>query len=320
MIISDLDLYARPQKRVRINRRRWINLLDLGEGGPSVVLCGGDHSTTLVWARVHSKLARDFRVVAYDRAGLGFSDPGPFPRTTPRVVGDLRAALKAAGIAPPYVLVGASNGGFETRWFARHHPEEVVGMVLVDTAADDWTLRQQAAAPSWRPAWKNYLNQLRYVAACARSGALRPGLAEYAQYVPEPNAQLPEALNLQRRDAALTAGYWRTHISECEAIETASALGGPDTRALLGDLPLVVLSAGLRSAPPLPTEEAEAFLATLEAGQDALAALSTRGVRRHVTDSGHNIQIDRPEVVIGAVAEVIALAPTGRQPSTTPPR
>lgn len=308
MAISNLDLYARPQQRVRISRRRWINLLDLGEGGPTVVLCGGDQSTTLVWARVQSELARSFRVVAYDRAGLGFSDPGPFPRTTQRIVGDLRAALQAAGIAPPYVLVGASNGGFETRWFARHHPEEVAGMVLVDTTADDWTLRQQAVAPSWRPAWKNYLNQLRYVAACARSGALRPGLAEYAQYVPQPMVQLPEAVNAHRHDAALTPGYWRTHISECEAIEAASAAGGADTRASLGDLPLVVLSAGVRIAPPLPSEEAQAFLATLEAGQDALAALSSRGVRRRVTDSGHNIQIDRPDAVIAAVAEVVAMA------------
>ena len=310
MANADLDLYARPQKRIRINRRRWINLLDLGEGGPTVVLCGGDRSTTLIWARVQSELARDFRVVAYDRAGLGFSDPGAFPRTTRRIVGDLRAALRAAGIEPPYVLVGASNGGFETRWFARHHPDEVTGMVLVDTTADDWTLRQQAAAPSWRPAWRNYLNQLRYVADCARSGSLRPGLAEYAQYVPQPMAQLPEALNDRRRDEALTPGYWRTHISECEAIEAASAAGGVDTRALLGDLPLVVLSAGVRIAPPLPNDEVRAFLATLEAGQEALVALSTLGVRHCIADSGHNIQIDRPEAVIAAVTEVVAMTGT----------
>ncbi|CAN5368780.1 alpha/beta hydrolase [soil metagenome] len=316
MAVSDLDLYARAQTRVRISPRRWINLLDLGEGGPTVVLCGGDHSTTLIWARVQSELARDVRVVAYDRAGLGFSDLGPFPRTTSRIVGDLRAALTVAGIAPPYVLVGASNGGFEARWFARHHPEEVAGMVLVDSSADDWTLRQQAVAPSWRPAWKNHMNQLRYVAACARSGALRPGLAEYMQYVPQPMAELPEALNAHRRAAALTPGYWRTHISECEAIEAASAAGGAETRALLGDLPLVVLSAGMRVAPPLPTDEAQAFIASIEAGQDALVALSTRGVRRQVADSGHNIELDRPEAVISAVAEVLAmaLASTGPQP------
>ncbi|CAN5892060.1 alpha/beta hydrolase [soil metagenome] len=307
MAVADINLYARPQTRVRISRRRWINLLDLGEGGPTVVLCGGDHSTTLIWARVQPALARDVRVVAYDRAGLGFSDLGPLPRTTARIVDDLRAALTTAGIAPPYVLVGASNGGFEARWFARHHPEEVVGLVLVDTTADDWTLRQQAAAPSWRPAWKNYMNQLRYVAACARSGALRPGLTEYAQHVPQPLAELPEALNAHRRDTALKPGYWRTHISECEAIEATSAAGGPEARALLGDLPLVVLSAGVRTAPPLPTDEAQAFLASLEAGQDALVALSSRGVRRHIADSGHNIQIDRPGAVVAAVAEVIAM-------------
>ena len=316
MAVSNLDLYARPQTRVRISRRRWINLLDLGEGGPTVVLCGGDHSTTLIWAQVQSELARDFRVVAYDRAGLGFSDLGPFPRTTPRIVGDLRAALTIARIAPPYVLVGASNGGFEARWFARRHPEEVAGLVLVDSAADDWTLRQQAAAPSWRPAWKNHMNQLRYVAACAQSGALRPGLAEYAQYVPQPMADLPETLNAHRGDAALTPGYWRTHISECEAIEAASAAGGAETRTSLGDLPLVVLSAGIRVAPPLPTDEAHAFLASQEAGQDALVALSTRAVRRQVADSGHNIQLDRPEAVISAVAEVVAMAiaSTGLRP------
>ena len=72
------------------------------------------------------------RVCQYDRAGMGSSPPGPRPRTSQRMVDELRSLLQAAEVKPPYVLVGASFGGLNAQLFASEHPREVAGVVLVD--------------------------------------------------------------------------------------------------------------------------------------------------------------------------------------------
>src|SRR5690606_28471284 len=81
--------------------------------------------------------ARFARVVTYDRAGLGWSDPAPGPRTAEAMVADLRALLRAAGVPAPYVLVGQSFAGLLVRLYAYLHPSEVAGLVLVDGAHED---------------------------------------------------------------------------------------------------------------------------------------------------------------------------------------
>jgi pimeloyl-ACP methyl ester carboxylesterase len=104
-----------------------------GRGPRTVVLDSGlgvDASTT--WAGVRPAVARFARVCQYDRAGMGASPPGPRPRTSQRMVDELRALLRAAGVSPPYVLVGASFGGLNAQLFAGEHPHEVAGVVLVD--------------------------------------------------------------------------------------------------------------------------------------------------------------------------------------------
>jgi hypothetical protein len=105
------DRYAAPQTLVNVSRRRRLNLLIAGEGEPTVIFAPGGWASTLEWARVQHAVAAKTRTVGYDNAGFGFSDPGPLPRTASAIVSDLRAALKAADIAPPYVLAGWSFGG-----------------------------------------------------------------------------------------------------------------------------------------------------------------------------------------------------------------
>jgi pimeloyl-ACP methyl ester carboxylesterase len=104
-----------------------------GSGPRTVVLDSGlGVDSTATWAEVRPAVARFARVCQYDRAGMGTSPPGPRPRTSQRMVDELRALLRAAGIEPPYVLVGASFGGLNAQLFASEHPREVAGVVLVD--------------------------------------------------------------------------------------------------------------------------------------------------------------------------------------------
>lgn len=104
-----------------------------GAGSPTVVFEAGDESFSRQWGPVTTGLVRETRVCSYDRAGTGQSDPATGCRKMDDLRGDLEALLKAAGVEPPYILAGTSGGGYLAAGYALAHPNEVQGLVLVDT-------------------------------------------------------------------------------------------------------------------------------------------------------------------------------------------
>jgi pimeloyl-ACP methyl ester carboxylesterase len=98
-------------------------------------------SPGLEWTRIQRELVPDTAVVPYDRAGLGWSDPGPWPRSAARIADKLHQLLEAGGVRPPYLLVGHSLGGLVVRLYAARHPGTVAGMVLVDPTPEDYQRR-----------------------------------------------------------------------------------------------------------------------------------------------------------------------------------
>jgi pimeloyl-ACP methyl ester carboxylesterase len=132
---------------VDIGGRR-LHCLVTGNGGPTVVLEAGMGDTVATWSQVQPALAVWTTVCSYDRAGLGSSDPASGPRTATAMVDDLRALLTAAGLPGPYLLVGHSFGGQLVRLFAGRFPDEVIGLVLVDSSHEDKYVRfEQALSP-----------------------------------------------------------------------------------------------------------------------------------------------------------------------------
>ncbi|HEX8097709.1 MAG TPA: alpha/beta hydrolase, partial [Pyrinomonadaceae bacterium] len=118
-----------------------LHMLVEGRGAPTVILESGLGDGLESWAKVQPEVARFARVVAYDRAGLGRSEPGPKPRTARQVATELHTALKNAGLKPPFVLVGHSGSGFTIRVFANLYPNEVAGLVFVEptqAGLEDW--------------------------------------------------------------------------------------------------------------------------------------------------------------------------------------
>jgi pimeloyl-ACP methyl ester carboxylesterase len=126
----------------------YLRIESKGKGSPVVVMDAGLNQPRSSWGRVPAEVAAFTRVVIYDRAGLGESNPGPAPRTSEQIVKELNHLLRQAGIPGPYVLVGHSFGGLNVRLYASRYPGEVVGMVLVDASHEDEYTRLAAIMPS----------------------------------------------------------------------------------------------------------------------------------------------------------------------------
>src|SRR5712675_595203 len=124
-------IYARPGQLVDAGGFR-LNLYYMGSGSPTVVFASGWGDWAPAWSKVQPEIAKFTRACSYDRAGTGFSDPGPMPRTTVRIAQELRTALRNAGVNGPYILVGSAFGGDNVRTFADLYMDEVAGLVLDD--------------------------------------------------------------------------------------------------------------------------------------------------------------------------------------------
>jgi pimeloyl-ACP methyl ester carboxylesterase len=129
-------LYAQPGQLVSVNGFR-LNLYCMGSGSPTVVFDSGWGDWAPAWSKVQPEIAKWTRACSYDRAGTGFSDPGPMPRTSVRIAEELRTALHHAGIDGPYILVGSAFGGDNVRTFADLYMDEVAGLVLDDADPTD---------------------------------------------------------------------------------------------------------------------------------------------------------------------------------------
>jgi pimeloyl-ACP methyl ester carboxylesterase len=127
------------------SRHLWISCK--GTGSPTVVFESGLGVYSGTWLAVQKTVAAKTRACIYDRAGLGRSDPAPPGRTSADMVVDLETLLTKASVAPPYVLVGASVGGLNAQLFAAEHPDDVAGLVLVDSLHPDFDRRIEALLP-----------------------------------------------------------------------------------------------------------------------------------------------------------------------------
>ncbi len=130
----DRNRFPRIGQAIDIGGRS-LNLFCSGSGAPTVVFEGAGHTAGLAWADMQRAVAERTRACWYDRAGYGWSDPGPSPRTFSAIATDLHALLAVAKVPPPYVLVGATAGAFHVRVYNAMYPAEVAGAVLIH--ADD---------------------------------------------------------------------------------------------------------------------------------------------------------------------------------------
>ncbi len=307
-IDRSLDVYAEPARLVRLRDGRRLNLLCTGRGAPTVLLESGLGDSMLDWRLVQPAIARTTRVCAYDRAGMGFSDPAHPPRTASAAVTDIEGLLRAADVRAPYVLVGHSLGSFYVRLFADRHPDLVAGMVLVDPAKEGQAARFEAAAKSMGEMARSQSQATADCAAAAAAGrlALNSATFERCAGAPMRDAAYSDALYAARTRQLLSPGYWRTMDSELGAMDTTSNDEVAAARRSYGDMPLIVLTATDIALPgSMSANDKAALASTWTIMHEELARLSSRGINRPIGHAGHYIQIDQPQAVVAAIQEVV---------------
>lgn len=299
-----------PGRMVSIGSHR-LHVLSAGAGIPTVMFEAALGASSISWALVQPAIARLIGTCAYDRAGMGFSELGPEPRTAQRIVDEMHAVLEAAVVPKPYLLVGHSYGGMTCRLFAAQHPGEVAGMLLLDPADPHAWLRPTperrrklwvGALLARHGALAARLGIARATAALARHGAQRLArftaaavsggiLAGRSERIIAPIERIPSALRPMLASIWTKPRFYQSLASQIRYMpESAAQVAAAQIRP---DLPLVVLSAS-----SLPPDEIEQHR--------VLASTSARGRHLVVSDSGHWIQLDQPEIVIRAITELLS--------------
>jgi pimeloyl-ACP methyl ester carboxylesterase len=295
--------YPPPGRMVDVGGYR-LHLVEEGEGSPTVVIDTGQGDFTLTWRGIVRRVAEFTRVCAYDRAGLGWSETSPEPRTAEVMVEELHALLTRTGVPGPYVLVGASLGGMNVRLYAHTHPDEVAGLVLVDAAHEE-----QFTAPEVREAAQRMEQVVplvsRVLAGLVRSGipALWPGLLPDVGGI---RARLP-AEDVPAYDAVVAANPKHLLAAAAEIRDlpaTRAQMVAADITSL-GDRPLVVLRHGREQPMMGPPEVTQALEETFTRLQEQTARLSTNGRLIVAEESGHAIHLEQPDLVVDAIRQVV---------------
>lgn len=281
-----------PGELVDVGGHR-LHLYCLGEGSSTVILeTGLDYSSNvLVWALVQPQVAKITRVCAYDRAGFGWSDDGPPPRDSQRIVQELKFLLTNAGIAPPYVLAGHSLGGLHMRLFAHTYPEDVTALVLIDASHEEQVNRLPPEVIESGEEEMALYHVCRFVAPL--------GLVRLLHVFD--NSALPLDLQPAADSLSYQSRLCRSVWAEYEGTWTlAEQLAGTES---LGDLPLVVLSRGKKpDADDLLAQETDVIWQEM---QKEHVARSSNGRQIIAEESGHFIQLEQPELVVDALRGVL---------------
>jgi pimeloyl-ACP methyl ester carboxylesterase len=258
-----------------------------GEGSPVVILDSGLGDSYISWHKVQPEIAKFTRVCSYDRAGLGYSDSSPNPRTSKVIAEELYTLLHDAGVSDPFVLVGHSMGGYDVRLFASSHRDDVAGMVLVDASHPEQQKRFPPAVNDLDASW---IREEEFLEFAMPFGI--PRLLGFCGH------------DVEVRAAECNFHSARTGVLELKAFPESAAQAA--TAGSLGDMPLSVLSHDPETPQPdLPEDLVKPTNDVWQEMQKELARLSTSGTQVVAKNSGHYIQFDRPDVAITGVRSVV---------------
>ncbi|MGD0547044.1 MAG: alpha/beta fold hydrolase [Terracidiphilus sp.] len=283
----DARLDPAPGRLISVGDHR-LHLFCKGSAAPAVVIEQGAGELSKFWWPVQDEIAKFAQVCTYDRAGYGWSEPGPVGKSIEDRARELHTLLSEAGVQGPFIFVAHSYGGLMVRAYAQEYPDQVVGLVLVDTPDESSIFQSEVLAFYSKARAMN-----RVVGLIARFGV--PRLLRH--WVP-----------LDR------FGLWLSRPSEyaalCDDLLSLELVPAPmrasKSAGSLGSLPVIVMTHGQPFPGPFAVLEKN-----WSEGQERLAALSTNSVLMVAKDSNHMIQQDEPALVVGAIRRIHAAVKKG---------
>jgi pimeloyl-ACP methyl ester carboxylesterase len=306
--------YPPPGRMIDIGGRR-IQLDCRGEGAPTVVFESGlDDAGSLIWGRVHDRIAATTRACAYSRAGMMWSDPAPEPRDGDAMAEDLHKTLRASGEAFPIVLVAHSMGGLVAMIYTRRFPTEVAGLVMVDSSNPDQdrivrAIRGQSGA---RPPMLLY----RLGQALDWAGSFRL----YTLLSPREETDFPaDQVSAYHAYRSTSLSEWIDEQAAWDA--TLKEADGPHE---WGNRPVFVMTGGVwPTDPSLPADKANALRNAWRSMHDEQASWSTVSHHEIIPDGVHLLQLQKPDAVVKGVLWVVdklrAGTPIDQSPATSQP-
>ena len=304
-VVTDLA-YITPRQLSDIGGGRKMNIYCLGHGAPAVIFDAGLGDQMRAWATIQPEISKRTRACAYDRAGLGFSDPSNRAGSADYSVDDLHKLLSAASVAPPYVLVGHSLGGMYVRLFAGRYRSTVVGMVLVDPVSEGQGLGFYKLDPETKAQNAEYVAAIHDECIPAAAKGFDTGSDAYKFCVGGADPHYSAAFNESFAANKSSVVHFQAVWSEWINVFTTSSDQVRAAKLNYGDMPLIVLSRAPFALLPNETQAMrDAKNALWMKLHDEIAASSTRGVNRVVPGAGHFIQLEKPDAVIEAINEVL---------------
>lgn len=279
---ADAKAHPPPGRLVDVGGYR-LHINCTGSGSPTVVIEAGLGDWSTGWEFVQREVAKTTQVCTYDRAGWGWSDPGPLPRDAAEFTKELHTLLQNANIPGPYVMVGHSLGGLAVRVFVHDYASEVAGVVLVDSMSPEQFTQSQIAAQSHTSTQSQPFS---FPALLARFGIVRliaRPLGIMPSGTPDENAYFSRLVRTQNA---------QTLTNESQGMPAA----GAEASAVktFGDLPLIVLTAKLN--PIQGWQEWQSELLALSSNSQQLFA-----------ESNHNIHFEKPDAAVTAILKMVEL-------------
>jgi pimeloyl-ACP methyl ester carboxylesterase len=310
-------VYARAGERISAGSVR-LNFYCTGSGSPPVVFDAGWGDWSPSWAVVQPQVAKWTRACSFDRAGYGFSDAGPMPRTSVRIADELHAALRNASIEPPYILVAHAFGSDNLRVYADRYMRDVGGIVLVD--ADDGDVEPA----KWQARdHRNFRDIIASMRICRNAVAEHQPLPQLPSRNGRPPGTcpghffrgLPEKVFSTELNSALLhqvatqTSLYDAAISEMEQMPWDEAYLRQHVTSF-GSRPIRVLTTWHFGRPPATPADVHreriAFERDSARAQSSWLRLSTNSQQIFDYDEGQQyIQLDHPQIVISAIREVL---------------
>ena len=296
----DDSRYPPPGRMVDVGGYQ-LHIHCAGEGGPTVVLDAGMASSSLDWALVQPEISKFTKVCSYDRAGMGWSQESLEARTSMHMVEELHTLLANANIPGPYILVGHSFGGINVRLYASRYPNEVFGLVLVDSSHE---LQHKKVPPPPEPTLREkFTTGLENFLVPFGYGRIR---GEREREFLQP---FPEDIREQYVAKISTTKFFNAwHQEALKADESMQQL--ENANSSLGDKPLIVITAGkpVELGTEFEKQHVDLLKKVFEISsnlQKDLVTKSTRGKQLIAEKSDHLIPWYQPEIIVDAVLEEV---------------